>query len=98
MLKAYKPEEFQAVHESMIRFKGRSYLRQYIPNKPVKMEYKVRLRANKSEYVSEFQLYTGKIIDSVEKELGPRVVKDFTRNIVGKYHKVYFDNFFSSVY
>lgn len=32
-----------------------------------------------------------------KKSLGWRVVKDLTRNIVGKFHTVYFNNCFTSV-
>lgn len=39
--KPYKHSSFLAVDESMIAFKGRSSLRQYMPLKPVKRGYKV---------------------------------------------------------
>ncbi|XP_049770472.1 piggyBac transposable element-derived protein 4-like [Schistocerca cancellata] len=38
----------------------------------------------------------GKKDNAVEKKLGERVVKDFTENIKGKDHRIYFDNYFSS--
>ena len=41
-------------------------------------------------------MYTGKKDGSVEKGLGARVVKDLTSSLKGKYHHVYFDNFFTS--
>ena len=44
----------------------------------------------------EFQIYTGKT-GSTEKQLGARVVKDLTRELVGNYHHVYFDNFFTGM-
>ncbi|KAJ8932804.1 hypothetical protein NQ314_014508 [Rhamnusium bicolor] len=37
------------------------------------------------------------VSDVVEKELGARVVKDLSRDLVGKGHHIYFDNFFNSV-
>ncbi|GFS85859.1 hypothetical protein NPIL_346571 [Nephila pilipes] len=37
----FNPNEMQAIDESMIPFKGRSSLKQYIPNKPIKRGYKV---------------------------------------------------------
>lgn len=92
----YQPDEHQSIDESMIKFKGRSSLRQYMPQKPIKRGYKVWVRANKSAYISEFQIYTGKVA-TTEKHLGTRVVKDLTKNIVGDYHKVYFDNYFTSM-
>lgn len=39
--KVYKPSEVVTVDESMIPFKGRYALKQYMPNKPVKWGYKV---------------------------------------------------------
>jgi len=58
--------------------------------------YKCWVRADESSYVCEFQIYTGKA-ESSEKQLGARVVKDLTRELVGKNHHVYFDNFFTGV-
>lgn len=94
---ALNPNEFQSVDESMIKFKGRSSLRQYMPMKPTKRGYKVWIRADSTGYVSEFQIYTGKVDAGVEKKLGHRVVKDLTKALVGKHHKVFFDNYFNSV-
>lgn len=94
---SYKPSEQQAIDESMIRFKGRSALRQYMPLKPIKRGYKVWIRADQYGFVSQFQIYTGKVEDSVEKKLGSRVVTDLTRPLVGKGYTVYFDNFFNSI-
>lgn len=46
-LKFYKPTKEQAIDESMIRFKGRSTLKQYLPQKPIKRGFKVWVRADK---------------------------------------------------
>lgn len=96
-LLSLKPHENQAVDESMIRFKGRSSIRQYMPMKPIKRGYKVWIRADSSGYVCQFQIYTGKSENTTEKNLGKRVVLDLTRPIVGKFFKVYFDNYFNSL-
>lgn len=93
----YAPTENVSIDESMILFKGRSFLKQYMPNKPIKRGYKIWVRASSSGYVDQFQFYTGKVADSPEKQLGARVVTDLTRSLVGKFHKVYFDNFFTSL-
>jgi len=71
-------------------------LKQYLPAKPIKRGYKCWVRADESSYVCEFQVYTGKMQNS-EKQLGARIVKDLTRELVGKNHHVYFDNFFTGV-
>lgn len=92
----WNSSKYQSVDESMIKFKGRSSLKQYMPAKPIKRGYKCWVRADESSYVCEFQIYTGKT-DSTEKQLGARVVKDLTRELVGGNHHVYFDNFFTGV-
>jgi hypothetical protein len=92
-----KPSKNQAIDESMIRFKGRSSLRQYMRLKPIKRGYKVWIRAGESGYVNQFQIYVGKVGNDVEKNFGARVVKDLTRNIVGKGYNLYFHNLFNSV-
>ena len=48
-------------------------------------------------FVSEFQVYVGKE-GEVEDGLGARVIKDLTQNIKNKYHHVYCDNFFTSLF
>lgn len=96
-MNSFEPSQNQAIDESMIRFKGRSYLKQYMPNKPIKRGYKVWIRADKSGYACQFQIYVGKVGQLSEKNLGCRVVEDLTRTLVGKGHRVYFDNFFNSI-
>ena len=41
-------------------------------------------------------MYTGKKKGAVEHHLGARVVKDLTKELEGKWHHVYFNNFFMS--
>lgn len=94
---SYSSLEFQSIDESMIKFKGRSSIRQYMPNKPIKRGYKVWVRAGINGFIHEFQIYTGKIADITERSLGERVVIDLTRQLVGRNNQLYFDNFFSSV-
>ena len=81
----------------MICFKGRSTMKQYLPQKPVKRGIKVWVRDDSvNGYVSEFQVYHGKQ-GQRETRLGERVVKDLSRALVGKYYTIYCDNYFSSV-
>ncbi len=70
-----------AVDEAMIKFQGRSALKQYLPMKPVKRGIKVWVLAD-SSYFHKFQVYAG-------KEKSAEVVKDLTSSL--KDH-VYFDN------
>ncbi|XP_058806429.1 piggyBac transposable element-derived protein 4-like [Phymastichus coffea] len=86
----------QSVDVSLIKFKGRSIMKQYMSAKPIKRGYKCWTRADESGYVCQFQIYTGKA-DNTEKQLGTRVVKDLTRELVDGNHHVYFDNFFTGV-
>ncbi|KAF2894889.1 hypothetical protein ILUMI_11283 [Ignelater luminosus] len=80
----YVPSQNEPIDQSMIRFKGRSALKQYIPQKPIKQSYKVWLHADESSYVCQFQVYTGTVGVSVEKDLGKRVVTDLTCTLVGR--------------
>ncbi|CAH1989313.1 unnamed protein product [Acanthoscelides obtectus] len=90
------PTKEVCIDESMIKFKGRHSLKQYLPKKPIKRGYKVWILANKSGYCQKFQIYTGKSNDE-EKCLGARVVKNLLEGMEAKHHIVYFDNFFKSV-
>ena len=87
-----------AIDEAMVKYKGRSSLKQYMPKKPIKRGFKIWMRADsKSGYVSQFTVYEGKIRNQVEKGLGANVVMNLTDTIHGHYHHIYFDNFFTSV-
>lgn len=90
----FHPGQILAVDESMIKFKGRSSLKQYMPKKPIKRGYKLWMLADKSGYVVKFEVYTGKVSDMRELDLGGSVVKRLTEELVGKHHSVYIDNFF----
>jgi hypothetical protein len=94
--KCLLPSQQLAVDESMIKFKGRSSLKQYMPKKPIKRGYKVWILADKSGYCLKFDLYTGKA-DTQEKCLGSRVINHLTCHLRGKDHLLYFDNFFCNV-
>ena len=90
------PSSTLAIDESMIKFKGRSSLKQYLPNKPIKRGYKVWMLADKSGYCVKFDLYTGKT-DKVTTNLGEKVVNYLTAELDGKNYHIYFDNYFTSV-
>lgn len=70
----------------MIAFKGRSSIKQYMPNKPTKRGYKVWTRADAFSYICQFEIYFGKFDNIVEKDLGARIVKDQVKDLVGKYY------------
>lgn len=60
--KIYSPSSFVTVYESMILFKGRCVLKQYMPLKPIKRGYKVWCLADATTgFIIAFIIYTGKI-------------------------------------
>ena len=97
-MEMYTPNKEVAVDEAMVKFSGRSAIKQYLPMKPIKRGIKVWvLGDSRNGYFSKFEVYTGKKGNSPEQGLGARVVKDLTSDLKGKHHHVYFDNFFTSV-
>ena len=93
----YNPSKDVAVDEAMIKFQGRSALKQYMPMKPIKRGIKVWVLADSTNgYFSRFQVYTGRQ-DNREVGLGAYVVKTLTNELKHKNNYVYFDNFFTSV-
>ena len=93
----YKPHKENSVDEAMIKYKGRSALKQYLPLKPIKRGFKVWVRADsRNGYVCDLDVYTGKE-DSVERHLGAKVVKKLCRPLEGGRYHIYFDNFFSTL-
>ena len=96
-MKNYNPTEHQFIDESMIKFKGRSSLKQHMSLKPTKRGYKMWIRAYTNGYVSQFAIYTGKKKSQPEIVFGERVVKDFCKTIQEKSFKIYADNYFSSL-
>lgn len=97
--KCLLPDQKVAIDESMIKFKGRSSLKQYMPKKPIKRGYKLWVLADKTGYCLKFDIYIGKSTDDtgVQKSLGSRVVHKLTENFANKNHVLFFDNFFNSV-
>lgn len=93
----YTPSAHQAIDESMIRFKGRSSLKQYLPMKPIKRGYKVWCRADsQTGYLIEFQVYEGKGADRpANVGLGEHVVLSLIDGVEAG-TQLYFDNFFTS--
>lgn len=95
--KYYTPKNIIAVDESMIKFKGRSTIKQYMPKKPIKRGYKVWSLADKNGYLWNFDIYTGKKGEAVETNLGARVVKDLSILLQNKNYMLYIDNYFTSL-
>lgn len=95
--RCYNPHKEQAIDEAMIKYKGRTSLKQYMPMKPIKRDIKVWCRADShSGYLCDFDIYTGRHRDGIQKGLGYSVVTRLCRGIEGKWYNIYFDNFFTS--
>ena len=98
-IKFYDIKQEQSIDESMILFKGRSCLKQYCPMKPIKRGFKMWVRADSDGYMSRFEVYQGKGT-GIGREgfgLGESVVLNLCEDILGKGHKVFFDNYFTSL-
>ena len=50
----YDPTREQSINESTVKFKGRSTVKQYSPQKPIKRGYKVWVKSDMNGYVCEF--------------------------------------------
>ena len=97
-LKCYNGSQKQSIDEAMIAFKGRSCMKQYMPNKPTKRGFKVWVRSDsKCGYICQMEFYTGKHGDRVEVGLGANVVSRLSESLVGNYYSLYMDNYFSSI-
>ena len=71
---AMHPESHQLIDEHMCKFKGKSLMRQYMKNKPIKWRFKFWFRCgSKSGYLYEFDMYLGKK-GNTEFGLGESVV------------------------
>ncbi|XP_050313146.1 piggyBac transposable element-derived protein 4-like [Anthonomus grandis grandis] len=100
--KARSESTFQSIDESMVKFKGRSALKQYLPLKPIKRGIKVWERCDsQSGYVYDINIYCGKEVDTPDSTLGQglgeRVVKTLCKSIKDLEVMVCFDGFFASV-
>ena len=60
-LSSMEPEVEQSVDEHMIKYKGRSIMRQHIKNKPIKWGFRIRYRCTpKTSLLYDFNIYTGR--------------------------------------
>ncbi|XP_065843443.1 piggyBac transposable element-derived protein 4-like [Oscarella lobularis] len=83
----------------MIKYKGRSKFKQYVPAKPIKYGFKsFYICDSLNGYTFDFQIYKGKENGTVQHGLGAQVVLDLCAPLLGKNYHVDCDNFFSSPY
>ena len=67
-----------------------------MPNKPIRFGIKVwSLCDSVTGYMSNFQIYTGKVKGKPERNLSSRVVKDLLEPLNFSFARVCFDNFYT---
>ena len=94
------PEEKLSIDEQVVPFKGSSSIKMYNPKKPKKWGYKIYVLSGVSGMVYNFEVHTGKI-DACPNQpdlqasgnIVLRLLQPIARNV---WHKVYFDNWFTS--
>ena len=71
----YTPEQQLAIDETLIMFKGKVHFRQFIPIKPGRSGIKAfTLAESTSGNVLNSKVYTGKVNNEVQKDLGRKAV------------------------
>ena len=96
--KFYQLEENISIDEKMIKFTGRSHMKQYVKNKAVKWGFKVFILAEASSgYVYDWKLYEGKKYSTQKKNLSFSIVTDLVTGLENKGHKLYTDNYYTSI-
>jgi len=91
-----EPDEYLAIDESMIPFRGRLKFKQYIPGKAHKYGVKLFKICEKNGYTHDLQVYAGK--NQVNgKGLALRVVMELIRPYLNVGRTVVTDNFYTSM-
>lgn len=91
-------EQRHSIDEQIVPFKGKTRLRQYVPNKPHKWGFKIISRNGTDGFTHDFFIYDGKsqeVADSCGYVSGDMVLKLCETLPSQKNHIVYFDNYFN---
>ena len=97
-LEVYNPERNLSIDETLIKFKGRIYFRQFIPIKPGRFGIKCFTLAEASSgYGLVSKIYTEKENGVVQTDLGRKSVMGLMEAFFDKGYKLYMDNYYSSV-
>ena len=97
-LEVYNPERNLSIDETLIKFKGKIYFRQFIPIKPGCFGIKCFTLAEASSgYGLVSKAYTGKENGVVQTDLGRRAVMGLMESFFNKGHTLYMDNYYTSV-
>ena len=95
----YNLEREITVDECVIPYKGRyCFIRQFMPDKPVRFGIKVWLLASsKSRFVWQIEVYFGEGTGAGPHGLGYHVVERMVKGLENRGHCLVIDNFFASV-
>lgn len=87
-----------SIDESMVGFKGRTSLKQYMPLKPTKRGFKIwALTCAETGYLYNFIVYEGKSDSVQEGTLGEKTVLALSESLRNTGRCLFFDNFFSTI-
>ena len=95
----YVPGRELAVDETMRRFTGRIYFKQYVRNKPVPWGIKLwSLCESQTGYLLDWEVYTGKEVNAVDRSngLSHEVVMKLMSDFNGCGHHLFMYNFYTS--
>ena len=94
-LEYYQPLQELSVDERMVKSKGRSQFRQYLPKKPIKWGFKYRVIVDTTGYTTDFDLYCGSQCSVLisNNGLAYDVVMSLVKPFMFQGHFVFFDNF-----
>ena len=97
--KLFLPSRLLSIDESIVRFKGRSSLKQYMPMKPIKRAFKIWVVACAvTGYCLGMSVYEGKYErESNELSLSERVVHKLCQAFESLGYCLFFNNFFSNI-
>ena len=93
----YTPRRELSVDETMLKFKGRLSIKQYIKIKPVKWGIKLfTLAESTTGYVLDLLPYTGKRAETAMSKMAQTVL-DVSRHFLNLGHHFFFDNYYTSI-
>jgi hypothetical protein len=98
MRKTFKPDRILCIDESLVLYKGRLWIRQYLKGKKSKYGVKLYLLTDQFGLVQKVLIYGGKN----DKDLGGKdhvnkVVKKLLEERLDVGHSVYMDNYYNSI-
>ena len=100
-LSAYAPDKELSIDESMIKFKGRIFFRQYLPAKPTMWGIKTfALCESNTGYGLKFMVYTGKNTFQVDQAAPLTITEQtclaMTQGFEHNGYELYMDNYYTS--